>query len=432
MHADRPFDAGMLYRSEDQHGPRSAWKTASLVYALRSLAGGSPDAMFEPAGARLDAYHTVADELTRRGIDAVAVLRFGLAPEITSSVLVPAMIWYFTPHGERDSLDLGDLEVEAWRRVLDLERANIGDDVDDESSDLGDLSIFGRGFGFALPAVIAWVLTAPPEHLLLRTPPIANDNPEGGEQGKVNTEFDMEIAKDYRWLVERFSENSLRGWSTDSLHREYRWINDGDRAPCAERLMADRVLDRSGLDAEIAWRVTRSRNADGDVDRPWWLLSKLEEHAQVLLAQERFREAAALFEFALRQHPEDPGAMNDLGFCLAPIAPRDGLFHLENAARSDYMPLAINIHNRMMCHWVLGEARAALRIAGDYWVDSRESAPVAGFLWSKAEDAEWTLFSTLDARLAVARLAEAIAVAEGYSDIFDAWEKHRIDAFPDS
>lgn len=54
--------------------------------------------------------------------------------------------------------------------------------------------------------------------------------------------------------------------------------------------------------------------------------------AMDLLRDMKFDEAAALFQFAVDESPFDPSALNNLGFCLMPIDPREARIALHRAA----------------------------------------------------------------------------------------------------
>ncbi|MBK0296893.1 hypothetical protein IAE22_33970, partial [Bacillus sp. S34] len=60
------------------------------------------------------------------------------------------------------------------------------------------------------------------------------------------------------------------------------------------------------------------------------LLFQLQEQAIDFLTEQRYTEAAALFEFYLKQTPGDVLARNNLGFCLMPLRPEMALHHLES------------------------------------------------------------------------------------------------------
>ncbi|HWE88728.1 MAG TPA: hypothetical protein VG317_04615 [Pseudonocardiaceae bacterium] len=367
---DHPFDARRVMLSE-QAMPHSMWRPVSLISTLRAaLLRESGASTLE--GVRRKAWlRQIVDELTSRGLDGDSVVRYGLGPELVGSITIPLLLECFP------SLGVGPLSPArpgepvasfspgggAWKRILAPEIECAHGRPGSNHPPVNEV------VGFMVETtrkVVPWLMSASLDDLLGGASPepesvraAANENPPAGA-----------VLESYRWIVERFAVTHLRDWSTSSLHLEYGWISEKELAPCADELMKDRVVLRSELTEEIARRVTfghRAGFAIGPVGMDNMLASKMQQQATELLRGGRFRESATLFEFALSQDPEDPVALNNLGFCLIPGDPREALKKLQHAHKLGYVPTVINLYNRSLCHIIVGDYRVALSLIGDAW-----------------------------------------------------------------
>lgn len=142
-------------------------------------------------------------------------------------------------------------------------------------------------------------------------------------------------------------------------------------------------------------------------------------HAEKLLRQGRYREAAAVFEFGVQQRPEDAHVRNNLGFCLIPVEPREALDHLRAAANMGYEPSATNAYNQMCCYVAIGRSRAALNIA-DSEYKKPEAKQMTSFLW-RSREGRWELFDSENSFNDIAVFAAEIARSEGWKDQEESW-----------
>src|SRR5947209_2253274 len=97
--ADREFfDTREMLMSDDSLDPDARWRTASLaslVTAVRAIVAWSPASRGQPwpldvvasnPGTLLQAFQAATGELTRRGLDADSLVRYGMRNEITGSL----------------------------------------------------------------------------------------------------------------------------------------------------------------------------------------------------------------------------------------------------------------------------------------------------------------------------------------------------------
>jgi tetratricopeptide (TPR) repeat protein len=225
------------------------------------------------------------------------------------------------------------------------------------------------------------------------------------------------LREQYRWAVDHFAKTFYRDWNTESLHYELRWLDGDILAPCPDELMHDRKIPRNQITEEIARRVVYKR---GNVDPGESLADEMTRHAEKLLRQGRYREAAAVFEFGIQQRPENASVRNNLGFCLIPVEPREALSHLRSAANMGYEPSATNAYNQMCCYVAVGRSRAALNIA-DSEYKKPEGKQTGAFLW-RSHEGQWDLFETESSFKEIAVFAAEIARTEGWKDQEDFWK----------
>jgi hypothetical protein len=79
---DRPFDAVKSYLCETEREPGAQWRTVSLVTAMLGIITHGPEFEKPTPQARQQAFKAAADELSRRGLDAAALVRYGMAREV--------------------------------------------------------------------------------------------------------------------------------------------------------------------------------------------------------------------------------------------------------------------------------------------------------------------------------------------------------------
>src|SRR6185437_12268340 len=72
----RAFDATESYLCDVSQDAMSKWRTTSLVTALRGILNRQPQFEHDNPDARTIVFRAAADELTRRGLDAMALIRY--------------------------------------------------------------------------------------------------------------------------------------------------------------------------------------------------------------------------------------------------------------------------------------------------------------------------------------------------------------------
>jgi hypothetical protein len=310
-----------------------------------------------------------------------------------------------------DSLDHDSgIDVDRWCAVLDLTPPkSVGPNRNKQEV---SIQWFEEVFTPAISLVNQWIASASLDELVNLTPP----SPEARVWLPTEESPDRSLREQYRWAVDHFAKTYFREWKTTSLHFELRWLNGDILPPCPNELMQDRNVSREEITQEIARRAVYNEKPDPAES----LVEEMSRHAEKLLNQGRYREAAGVFEFGVHQRPEDPALRNNLGFCLIPIEPREALNHLRAAANMGYSPTATNIFDQMCCYVAIGRSRAALNIAD---VESQKPGHVGteALLWKQASNGSWEIFQTDNSFRAVARFAAEIARTEGWEDQEEHW-----------
>lgn len=390
-------------------GRASSMSTPALVRALRILlvAGRVPGGADQGAWA---VYAECLAELSARGIDADSLVRFGLTPEVVAPLIADIAIYRMFGR-QPGRPPLSSEHVDEWIEVLGIVPAQSGGQLSPQ--DLADT------VSSAAAPIFAWVFWAPLDSLYRLSPPTADQL----QQILAEAPPAPELLADYRWVAERLGVDGLEDWSTGSLHREYRWYTGSARPPCASEVMAQRQVERSALNAEIARRAATHEPTRISPEQQS-LAGQMYAMAIEFLRSGQYAEAAALFQFAVQQNPNDATARNDLGFCRMPTDAAAAIFNLEHAYRMGYQAPAVNFYNRIICHIALSQGRIALNLAEEYWVNHVESErmPVRATLWQRADGDSLILTEVLDARVKIAELGLELSITSSDRKM---WEERR-------
>jgi len=406
---EKAFDAGESYLCEADREPSTEWRTVSLVTAIFRLISQQPEAGGAAAKRRHETVCAAAAELTARGLDAVALVRYGMSQEVAAPIVSALLIKLMGGESAIEGVD-----AQAWCEALGIgQTAPPGDEPSTPE-------IVDRFTEIILPAILRirqWVGSASLDELIGLTPPQAGDL----ATAVAVPADERELYQQYRWLVDHFAQTFYRDWKTTSLHNELRWLDGDIVSPCTDELMHDRTVPRQELVEEIARRAVY-RTGIPDIGDS--ISAEMTRHAIALLHKGRHREAVAIFEFGVTQRPDDPGIRNNLGFCMIPVDPNAALEQLKIAANMGYDSTATNAYNQMCCYWALGRSRAALNIAAVEWPKT-DSEPRGSLLWRLTALDEWELYDSEDPRLAIATFAAEIAHREGWQEQEELWQANR-------
>jgi hypothetical protein len=421
------FDSRRTLLSEATANPDAHWLTISLVTAVRGLLTWTPaESLVWPRqaaspgrsldanpDARLDAFVAATSELTRRGLDADSLVRYGMPNEM-AAVLTGLLLLGDLGIDVPDLARRRGVDLEAWREALPpLELNTSRHEV--SAHRLGEIAMgYARNY---VPAIFSWIASAPLASLVMLSPPEASQlvHSHPGCNG------DTKIRERYAWLIDRFSTSSSRGWLTTSLQYEYRWQDGSEPPPCPQECMRERALDKNELNAELARRS--AHGIGGDLDPQSILATEVDSHARNLVKQGRYHEAAALFEFAVLKRPYDADIRNNLGFCLMPENARAALKELEAAAHLGYDHPAINVYNRACCYLALRQPRDAMDASEEYWSATVLPDADSAILWRWPPDPDWALRNVSEPNGALADLMVQVASDMGWQEHQLRWEE---------
>ncbi|MDH2425393.1 hypothetical protein [Sphaerisporangium sp. TRM90804] len=406
----QPFDAHKALLCEDHSGSRESWQAISLVTEMKQALLARFTA--KPDLSKIEAFEAAAAELTRRGVDADSLVRYGMIGEILGPVFVVLLIDKILPQSDSgDHLRGFGVDIEGWRSLLRVP-AQVPESNDEFTS------LVNSTITSVTPPLVNWVGRARLAAL------VSLEVPDGREfWTRANLPADhLTLVTEYRWLVERLTETYMKSWSKASLLLEYRYRHNLQPMSFPGWVLEARDVPLGDVTTAIAHRAAVEWNplSDGP-PRTAFMPAGITEHARELLANGRAMDAAALFEFAVRQWPNDVSARNNLGFCLMPVDPARALTHLNMAARQGYEPIAVNVYNRMCCHVALRQPRAALDVAEQWWkeVPYRHDQPDKT-LWLPSNSG-WRLERSASAESAIMELVLLVTQDEGLQNEEQRW-----------
>jgi hypothetical protein len=416
--AERPFDAAEALIREAPKASPATWGTVSLAKFVKDLALTPPSE--RNADSRSQALAAMA-ALTHRGLDGHAYIRYGigskLADHIAALSSMARLLQLVSKHsGHNVTLpsDLeGELPPEIWQWASLCEELLSDEPAGQLSADSDLLEEIMKVTHDWRLHIQSWMFTASITEIM------DWKCPGGTEEGLIgfSGSTDTSLMESFTWISDRLTETYLSDWQVASLHNEFRWIRGEIPTPCPEKVMSARSVNLVDLTLEITLRATSSAK-DASLAST---VGQLGIQALQMLKSGDRTSATALFRVISRIAPTDVESKNNLGFAMIQDSPREALRHLKSAAKSGYDQPFINVHNRMLCHLLLGEFREALLIADQVWVGNFSESAVPALLWRKTDDGDWPLESYPDARQAVAALALEVAESVG-SETSETWQ----------
>jgi hypothetical protein len=352
--------------------------------------------------------------ITAQGLDAPALLRFGLDDRLWQPLFI---LLIATPQGQRESPE-SVIDFKAWYSALSIDPLVPEEvfEVKESEDNLYELTI-SVDSDFSRPFMLLrrWARTAPLEEVL------ALQAPAPAFFEKVSLfEPDQEVRNSYLWLVERYAEDDPVEWSLSSLKLEYRQRHTEWVAPFGDDVVYDIDVTHDALNAELARRSASIEATEGAA-HDLSLMTEMKRQALGFLYEERYVEAAALFVFYSRRNPLNLEARNNLAFCLMPLDPETALFHLNALGLAKkFHARTMLAYNQCLALLLMDRAAEALTRAEHFWQREREHDPSGAFLWRQNGDA-LELYSEDDVPKALARLAQEIARSLGKRDREARW-----------
>lgn len=358
--------------------------------------------------ARLSGIEILKQSLTRTGVDVESLVRYGLAEQITGTLLA-SLILDSTFSGERPNSLVATAK---WRELLQIPFR------DPTTGDVPDG--FNQMVTRARASITDWVKSAPFAEILAFLPPTEKELQSYMLRHELS---DESVAADYVWIWQRTRVDELYRWSDESLFKEFRWRDGATDIPFPVVILEGIGPDIADVNQEIARRAAYASSQALPLEDP--LVWQMQYQALKLLNGDRSEDAAALFEFYLDLHPDHAVARNNLGFCRIPISPESALHHLRLAEKGGFHSRAINVVNQCCCLTMLSREGEALDRAEYYWQREHQPDHLGGYLWAQGRNG-WELSAEQNPNLRLARLALDVATALGRTDRVAVWS-NRID-----
>jgi hypothetical protein len=263
----------------------------------------------------------------------------------------------------------------------------------------------------------AWVKIATQDELIAWRPP--RDPNEVLTLASIEA-VTKEEKETYRWLVDRFTKTYLNDWSKESLYLEWRYLHAELVAPCSPVEMRQRRIADSDVSKAIASRVApehKDRDSDEPLEAPMLSIDQLVSAAAEFLQAGRRSAAAALFEAAKRDNPDNPEVRNNYGFCILPDDPERGLQEIYAADELGFTPRCVNLANRMYGLFRLRRYASALEVAERLFGEDDHEA----WLWDWRKEPENTTIQCVNARSYGVQFALDIAQETGDSAQANLW-----------
>lgn len=387
----RAFDATeILIRDRDR--PIEQKTTTFLIKDLRDLLT-TPPAYMTDAHERSYRLHASRDELVRRGVDADLIIRCGLAPRVSVSLVFSLLATEILAASGMEDRPVDGLPKPdpQWSALLETARERDG------ASDVA-LIPYAMGGVFSY-RVRHWMATAPLGDVLGWVAP-----EEAGFFQPRTQLWTPDQSSHVEWLVDRFTETYLEDWASGSLAMEWSYLHGRQVGCCPPDLMRERRTDSSEVARLLAdlqakdWSQRSGEPQDRQFSAHDFTLAAAEN-----LSAGRQEAAAAIFAAVLSLSPGDTDANNNYGFCIMPTDTGRALHHLEKAAAtvSDRAVEVTNAANRVLALHLLGRDEEACRLAEV----ALELPPtrVPSFLWRHGPEA-LKLTDLVDPRLHLEQL----------------------------
>ncbi len=372
------------------------------------------------------------EELERRGHPVDGYVRWGLERFIATSIVIATILpdLEAAPDGSEPVAFSGNLREAppGWTDLLDWVHTS-DPTIDKACASLPDdervkmVRVIGALIGPFAELTNSWVKTANREDLIAWRPP---SNPE---EVRALASIDT-VPKDkqatYRWLMDRFTLTYLTDWAKESLYLEWRYLHAELLAPCPSKEIGQRRIAEPDVSKAIASRVAPAQRDQqpGEVEgefrqAPGLSIGQLTVAAIEFLEAGRRAAAAALFEAARRENPNDPDVRNNYGFCILPEDPEAGLQEIHAAGELGYAGMDITLANRVYGLFRLGRFASALEVAGRLFRE--EDVGQQAYLWDWRKGPDNATVINVNTRQYAVQLALDIAREAGDISQISLW-----------
>lgn len=348
----------------------------------------------EDAAARAEVIKKSLETISDLGVDAAALVRFGLPHKVTGTLVAHLVLQGATFAAEHGAPVAPDLP--RWRRRLALPADPASPVTSEEEYVIATTNHLER----IRHPLQKWVENGPIQLVTELTAPTAEEFALALEGPEPSTE----VLNTYRWAADRLAEQDVTRWPTPSLNLEYQWIVGELPQLLPECVMSAVSIELTAVEKEIARRAVRGDSSRIEVN----LLLQLQSQAKAFLRAKRHAEASALFAFYARFHEDDALAHNNYAFCLIPTSPEVALESLDRAQKRGYPHRGIMVYNKACCLVQLSREGEALDLLEYYWQREIENEPTPCTLWRFGSNG-MEIYEEVDPRRAIANLGATLA-----------------------
>ena len=219
--------------SEQPNATNHARTCSDILKALYKLLFCPVPTNPKDAASRATGITTEMHNLETRGITD-GIIRYGLVDVLTLQVLAPVL-------SAQGNQLMAEDKLAQWRECLQLGELTPETNVHQFASRLGE----------NLQTFKIWASTTNFQDLINLNPP----NITTWKNLSLQSPEDDSVVASYVWLCDRYLSPDLTTWTTQSLHKEYRYIHNGDTDSFSENALEPINIDNNELNSEIAERA---------------------------------------------------------------------------------------------------------------------------------------------------------------------------------
>ncbi|HYG96356.1 MAG TPA: NACHT domain-containing protein [Solirubrobacterales bacterium] len=159
----------------------------------------------------------------------------------------------------------------------------------------------------------------------------------------------------------------------------------------------------------------------GDQAKPKWANALVDIAAGQLL-EGRADCAADIYAAVVKEHPNNPNFVNNLGFCQVPVDREAARRTLERAAELYGRPFGVNVANRMLIDLLRGEPERAHKLGEEYYAQGPAERDGA-ILWDI--DNPTVLQRGVNVLDYIVSIGRKAALAMGRDDYYHRWDQRK-------
>lgn len=332
---EKAYDAREIYLADQDKGAPQNWRLPSVLQGIVEELSNRRSVDIQSRKKRRDRIEELVCIVEEHGINFEDKILPNLRPIIGAFAI--ASLYY-------DIYETNSDQKDTWKAFLKEVIAKFENSIEEQLDD------------YIILHFVKWADTASFDDLVDWIPP----------KEIKSLEIDsmkLEIDVNGKWIMDRFTQTYLDKWSTDSLCKEWLYIQGEEQAPCLLSDMRLREIPINRISAVMADRLTQGQSHSNLA-----LVSNLVVPSLDFIKEGRRVEAAALFEASIRLDPTSADAHNNLGFCILPDDPVKSLKYFEKALELGDIHSNRHIYmaNRILALSILGKRTLVIQEAQNF------------------------------------------------------------------